>query len=398
MKVYQINCSSYGSTGSIAISIHNSLLKKGDGAFFAYGLGPKLVEESIRISNGFDIRVHSHFSYYTGNIGGYSKLCTKRLLLSIAKEHPDIIHLHNLHGNYVNLSLLLSSIAKMNIPIVLTLHDCWAFTGKCPHFINANCYKWKNEGCHDCRLLGEYPLIRKDKTNNLFSEKRELWEKMGTFHVVCVSNWLTATTKESFLKSNDIRTIYNGIDTAIFRIKNIQKTNFGIASNKKLLLGIANVWSERKGLNHWVQLREVLNDDYLIVLIGLSKSQVASLPEGIIGISRTENVEQLVDFYNAADIYINMSKEESFGLTTVEAMACGTPVIVTNSTANPELVDKTTGLVLISDSIYHLKNSIELIIETGKSNYSQSCRQRAVSLFSKDIMTNNYINLYHEIL
>lgn len=402
MKVYQINCSSYGSTGKLALAIHQRLLEAGEESRVGYGYGKCKKEGTYRISNWLDIRLHARLSKYTGLIGWFSVICTLRLLLDIKQFNPDIIHLHNLHGNYVNIPLLLRYLRKSKKKILFTLHDCFAFTGKCPHYTMAGCNKWKDY-CYDCPQLRDFPCIRLfDTSRLLYRQKKKLFTLIPGARITTVSQWLANEARQSYLRTKRIDVVPNGIDTTVFQIKALEDTaklrTELCLEGKIILLGVASSWSRQKGLNQWYCLRDILDSKYAIVLIGLSKLQAEGLPTGIFAIEKTENQEQLADYYNIADLLINMSQEESFGLVTVEAMACGTPVIVSPFTANPELVNKERGMIVDTTDVEAIRKGIEHIINVGKSYYKPYCRSFVEKGYTTEVMYCIYHKIYRELL
>jgi putative colanic acid biosynthesis glycosyltransferase len=396
--VLQINCSSNGSTGKIALSIHSYLLSKGFNSYFAYGYGKCEVVNTFQISNWLDIRLHDKLSQLIGLQGYFSILATFRLLSKISDIKPDIIHLHNIHGNYINISMLLLYIKKHNIRVIYTLHDCWAFTGKCPHFVSVKCEKWKNE-CNNCPQLNTYPRsLFFDNSKKCFNSKKKMITNLNDIMIVTVSEWLESVTKKSFLSPLPIKTIYNGIDTSIFKHTKKNIKEYYNISDKFLILGVASTWEERKGLKDFRELASRLDKDTAIILVGLNKEQLNDLPKNIIGISRTENVNELVELYSAADVFINFSIEETFGLVVAEAMACGTPAIVYNSTASPELVNEGTGFIIEPLDINEVTIAISEIKKNGKVNYSNKCVNRVTNNFDIKLMLKNYLDTYTNIL
>lgn len=394
MRVLQINSTcGVGSTGKIAVDIYKALKKQGDECIIAFGRGkaPKGVS-SYKIGNDFSVKLHGILSRLTDRHGYYSFLPTKRLVKQIKKYNPDIIHLHNIHGYYLNLPVLFKYLSKANLPVVWTLHDCWAFTGHCAYFSFAGCDRWK-DGCYGCPQKKSYPAsILADNSRLNYKNKKSLFNNVKNLNLVTPSYWLEGLVKDSFLKNYSVTTIYNGIDLSVFKPTqgNFRK-EYGL-ENKKIILGVANIWEERKGLKDFYRLNQMISDDYKIVLVGLSKEQKSALPEGIIGITRTESVEQLAEIYTAADVYFNASVEETMGLTTVEAMACGTPVVVYNATAIGEVVDKKSGVVVAAGDVSAVYNAI-----LSLSLSSKDCLKRAED-FEKNNQYQYYLNLYNSLV
>lgn len=393
MKVFQINsvCGT-GSTGRIVCDIKNMLEANKNECLIAYGRGYYDDSSCLKIESDLVFKAHVFFSRITDRQGFYSTSATKRLVRSIEHFNPDIIHLHNLHGYYLDIRVLFEFLKKFNKPIVWTLHDCWAFTGHCAYFSYVNCDKWKT-GCGQCPQKNAYPAsLVLDDSKNSYAKKKSLFTGVKNINIVTPSHWLANMVNQSFLKDFSIRTIYNGLDLDVFKfIQNNFKEERNIAG-KKMVLGVANIWEKRKGLADFIELSKILPDNYKIVLVGLSEKQINALPKNIIGISRTANITELVKIYSAADVYVNTSVEETMGLTTAEALATGTPAVVYNATAVPEVVDEKSGVVVPAGNINELADAIINI----KLN-PEDCVARA-KVFEKNKQYEMYKKLYEEIL
>ncbi len=394
MKVLQLNsvCGK-GSTGRIATDIYDLLLSKGDECLIAYGRdsAPEGVN-SYKFNTDLGVKLHGVISRMNDRQGFLSNCATKKLIEKITEYSPDIIHLHNIHGYYLNIRLLFPFLAKYNKPIVWTLHDCWAVTGHCAYFSFAGCDRWK-EVCDNCPQKRSYPAsILLDNSFKNHKEKKELFQMPNNITLVTPSHWLKGVIKESFLSKYPVKTIYNGIDLDIFKpTKSDMLKKLG-AEGKKVILGVANIWEKRKGFEDFLKLSKFISDEYIIVLVGLSENQISMLPKNIIGIKRTENIEELVKIYSAAEVYVNTSVEETMGLTTVEAMACGTPAIVYDKTAVPEIVSDKSGVVVNAGDIEGLYKAIQNI-----NIKSDDCINRAKE-FEKNMQYGEYYSLYKEIL
>ena len=391
MRVVQINCAASGSTGKIAKAIHYALLAQGDESYIFYGLGRCGEKNMIRVGNDFDLHLHAVLSRNLGRQGYFSHFATKKLIRQIKSIDPDVIHLHNLHGSYLNLPMFFRFLRTSRAKILITLHDCWLFTGKCPHFTLAACERWKKE-CGQCPNLLAYPRSKTDTTKRTLADKKKWLSGFGErMHIITVSHWLCDTAKESFLKQYSIRTIYNGIDTNIFKPvldnKIREKYNLG---KKYIILGVAYHWDERKGLREFLELADQLGDNEKIVLIGLTSEQIAGMPDKILGITKTENQQELVEWYSAADVFVNPSKEETFGLVTAEAMACGTPAVVYRSTACAEVTDDSCAVMPADQSCY-LRDAVNEIKSRRESN---NCRQYIIDSFSLNKMVEGYLDAY----
>lgn len=388
MKIVQINSFSNGSTGKIMMSIHNELLNNNYDSYVVWGRGRKSEnEKEIFLNNKFGVYYHIIYSRLTGKVGFASKLSTKKLIIKLKKIKPDIVHLHNIHGYYINIELLFNYLKQEKIKVIWTLHDCWAFTGQCPHFTLKHCKMWI-KGCHNCPMIHDYPKTIKDNSKWNYFKKKELFTGLD-ITLVTPSKWLADLVKQSFLKEYPVKVINNGIDLNIFKQTESNFRKRHNLENKKMILGVANIWDTRKGLNDFIELSKIIDDNYIIVLVGLSQKQIDSLPNNIIGITRTENQQELASIYSTADVYFNSSLEETFGLTTVEALACNTKVLVYNSSALPEIINSNLGSVIEHGNIYK-------VYETIKELISRDNIRNDMDKFSNDTMIDNYINLYNQ--
>lgn len=399
MKILQINSTlNWGSTGRIAEEIGQKLIAEGNESYIAYGRQANPSQSKIiRIGNKWDIYYHVLQTRLFDKHGLASKKATLKLVEKIRDINPDIIHLHNIHGYYLNYQILFEYLSSSHIPIVWTLHDCWTFTGHCSHYSYKSCFRWR-KNCYSCPQIMTYPQSwGVDCSESNYKKKSYLFNSVGKLTLVAVSNWLSKEIENSFLKKNPQKTIYNGIDVETFKPSPITKMDLKL-ENKFTILGVASVWNDRKGLEDFISLRDKLSDDYRIVLVGLSDNQIKKLPNGIMGISRTNSIQELVSYYSVADVYINFSVEESLGLTTCEAMACGTPAIVYNCTACPEVVSSDTGFIVNQKDFEGVVAAINMVREKGKETYTQSCRERAVQYFNKEDRYAEYLQLYKEIL
>lgn len=397
MRVYQINvvCGS-GSTGRIAADLAQTIKDYGGKSRIAYGRGmaPEGIDV-IKISNKLDLYVHAMMTRITDKHGLYSKGATKRLIKDIQEYQPDIIHLHNIHGYYVNYEMLFDFLKEYNKPVVWTLHDCWSYTGHCAYFDYVGCEKWKN-ACFECPQKSKYPIsILKDNSKNNFQRKREAFTALEKVTVITVSEWLKRITEDSFLNKYPIEKISNGINLQIMKpTENDLREKYQLES-KKILLGVASVWDERKGLKTFIELEKLLSEQYKIILIGLSKKQKEDIPGNILAIDKISNPQEMAKWYTMADVFVNTSVEETMGLTTVEAMACGTPVIVMNTTASPELVDDNCGIVVEPNDLVMLKNAAVAL--NKNKQVSEYCISHAKD-YEKGKQYKKYIDLYGKIL
>jgi len=397
MRVLQIN-SVYGvgSTGRIVKNLHEVIIKMGYEGYIAYGRGTLLRNSNtIRIGDNFDIYKHFVITRLFDRHGFGSKGATREFINKIEEIDPDIIHLHNIHGYYINIEILFNYLKEINRPIVWTLHDCWAFTGHCAYFDFIGCDKWKI-GCERCPQKSRYPKsILLDSSKYNYQRKKELFTGIKNMTIVTPSKWLANLVKESFLKEYDVRVIYNGIDLKIFSPKDDKsfKKKYGI-ENKFIILGVANIWDYRKGLRYFFDLSQMIDNNSVIVLVGLNKKQLKNLPSNIIGIEKTNNIEELAEIYSSADVFVNPTLEDNFPTTNLEALACGVPVITFNTGGSPESVDDHTGMVIEKGNMKQLIDGINYFKKVNRTAYSSNCRKRAEMLYDMSITYNEYINLY----
>lgn len=401
--LFQINAAlNKGSTGRIAEQIGELAMRQGWEVYIAHGArytNPSNLK-TIQVVTKAEEKQHAMKSMLFDSHGLGSKNATKRLVERLKEIKPDIIHLHNIHGYYLNYKVLFGYLNTIDTPVVWTLHDCWTMTGHCAHFDAAGCGKWKT-GCHKCPLKGEYPRsVFFDRSARNYKLKKKLFSSLKNATIVPVSGWLGDIVKDSYLGVHNVKVINNGVDIDVFKPTDSaelrQKLNVG---NKKVLLGVATAWGEKKGLNDYIELSRQLSREYQVVLLGIDDNVKKILPEEILAIERTDSQEELAGYYSLADITLNLSYEESFGLSTVESFACGTPGIVYNKTASPELINENAGVTLQrAGDVDLIIKAIEAVCSKGKEYYAAACRERAVSLYNKDDRFNEYIELYNTLL
>lgn len=399
MRVLQINSTlNWGSTGRIAEEIGLEIMAVGGESYIAYGRYANFSQSnSIRIGNKLDIYFHVLCTRIFDSHGLISIKSTQRLIDRIKEIRPDIIHLHNIHGYYLNFPILFKYLSISNIPIVWTLHDCWSFTGHCSHYMSIDCNRWLSQ-CYKCPLKKEYPSsLLFDRSEKNYNEKKQCFNSIKDLTLVPVSDWLDNEIGKSFFQNRYSRVIHNGVDINIFSPQNSLKGKYG-NSEKFVILGVCSVWIDKKGLPDFFLLREKLSENYEIILIGLTKTQIKQLPQGIIGIERTNSVQELAAYYSSADVFFNPTWEDNFPTTNLEALACGTPVITYKTGGSPEAIDENTGFVIEQGNLNEAIRAMEQIKSVGKGAYTQACRERAVKYFNKKDRYADYLQLYNEIL
>lgn len=330
MKYLFINSvAGIGSTGRIAADQCRKLEQEGNQCVLAYGRAKANCDDlqTIQIGTSWDYRWHGIITRAFDRHGFASKHATKVFLKWVAEYNPDVIWLHNLHGYYINVDLLFEYLKSCKKKIYWTLHDCWAFTGHCSYFDYVGCNKWKTS-CYKCPQKKSYPasiMISASKRN--YKDKKIAFCGVNNLQIIVPSEWLKNLVKESFLREYPVDVVYNSIDNSVFKPTPSDFREKYNLQNKKIILGVAGIWEPRKGLNDFVKLADVLEDDYRIVLVGLNDEQIRSMPPNIIGLGKTNSARELAEVYTAADVFFNPTYEDNYPTVNLEAEACGTPVI-----------------------------------------------------------------------
>lgn len=402
LKLLQINTSvNTGSTGRIAEEIGSTAMKAGFGSYIAYGrMARESKSQLIHIGNVASVRRHALTSRLWDNHGFASTKATKLFVKGLERINPDIIHLHNLHGYYLNVEVLFDYLKKVQKPIVWTLHDCWPMTGHCSHFDFVRCDRWKT-GCYACPNLKGYPVsLFLDRSKQNFEKKKKIFTEVSNITFVTPSHWLKSVVQESFFENYPVKVIHNGVDLDVFKpIRSEEvRSKYDIQYDTKIVLGVASIWGRRKGLNDFVQLKERMGEDVQIILVGLNEKQLSNLPKGILGIRRTENVEELAALYAMADVFVNPTWVDNFPTTNIEALACGTPVVTYQTGGSPEAITDVTGKVVERGDVEALREAILEILVRERDVYRIECRERAEKFFNKEDRYRDYVELYKSLI
>ncbi len=397
MRILQINQSiNTGSIGRTTYELNEELQKRGHESFVIFEEG-QAIPNSYKVVSRVGYKIHALLSRVFGLQGYFSFIPTLLALRIISKFRPDVIHLRNLHGNYINIPLLLKYIAKNNIPTIVTLHDLWLLTGKCTYPIKYNCLKFTQD-CGNCPATHSdvNPSWFFDKSKKCLNDKRNLFKAIPRLAVVGVSQWATDVAKQSFMSERKPFTIYNWIDLEVFKPRNSELRHQHGIDNKFVLLFVSSSFSPIKGFYEMCWLANNCPHDWAIVAIG---AEVKKLPEQVIHINHTNDAIELAQYYSMADVCVNLTQFETFGKVTAEALCCGTPVLVYNNSASPELVGDGCGYVIEQHQNFeHIIRIIKQIQKNGKFFYSQKCRDFAIKKFSKQDGVDKYISLYEEII
>ncbi len=395
-----------GSVGRLVEGLYDTLSANGYECMVAYGRDthPEGMN-AYRIGQDLDVYIHGGLSRLTDRHGFYSKRATEDFIKVIEEFNPDIIHLHNVHGYYLNIRVLFRYLKSTDIRVIWTLHDCWAFTGHCSHFEYVGCTKWIS-GCYSCEQLSEYPKsIGRDSSERNYADKKELFTGFENLTIVTPSQWLKARVEQSFLSSYHCVVVPTGIDTSVFHPVAEARSDDNLVfrlrnslnlRNKNVLLGVANPWRTRKGLMQFVNLSKLINERCVIVLVGLNDEQLSSLPDSIIGIGHTDSAEELAALYSLADIYVNLTLEDTFPTTNIEAIACGTPVITYRSGGSAETIDDTCGIAVERNSVQGVVAAIDTILNQKGIAYTQQDCVRHAALFDREVRFEEYIREVYE--
>ncbi len=403
MRVAAVNIATNGSTGKIMLGVAEVADERGHVTHtyspIQFVRGMKETFPAIPHHTYFGSRTESFVHCYAGSLLGrnglYSRKGTKQLIRELEAFRPDVIHLHNLHRFCVNLPMLFRYIKQHDIAVVWTLHDCWAFTGNCAHFALAGCDRWQT-GCHHCPQPRVYPKMYVDTSKTMYRLKKQWFTGVRNLTVVTPSEWLKELAAQSFLQEYPVKVINNGIDLSAFTpTESTFRDKYGL-QDKKVILGVASFWNDRKGLDVFVRLAEHLPDEYRIVLVGSGASAAAAASDRIVHIPHTENQRALAGLYTAADVLVNPTREDTYPTVNLEALACGTPVVTFRTGGSPETIDETCGSVVEMDDIDALER--EVVRVCSQAPYSaEACvgRARGFDMFDR---FEEYVQLYEEVL
>ena len=383
MRIAEVNMMHNGSTGKIMFGVADCVREKGHIARsfspVVYYRGRQMMKPEhaghLYFGTRFENMLHLILAELTGLQGCFSFFGTMHLIRELKRFKPDVIHLHNLHNFTFHLPLLFRYIKKNHIKVVWTLHDCWTFTGKCPHFVLAKCDRWKT-GCHDCTQVRGYPKSLVDRSKTMWKLKKKWFTGVEDLTIVAPSQWLAELVKESYLASYPVQVIYNGIDLRIFQPTDSDFRAKYHLEDKKIILGVAFSWDYAKGLDVFVELSKRLPEQYKIVLVGTNDLVDSQLPPEIISIHATENQRQLAEIYSAADVFANFTRQDTLPTVNIEALACGTPVLTFRTGGSPEILNDACGSVVRCDDVDAAEK--ELIRICSQQPYSQEdCLARA---------------------
>lgn len=393
MKVLQINSvCGRGSTGRIASDLADVLNAQGHTCKIAYGRDttPESCREiAVRIGNDWDVCLHGAATRLFDAHGFGSRRATARFLDWVKEYDPDLIHLHNIHGYYLNIELLFDYLKRAGKPVVWTLHDCWSYTGHCAYYTAADCGRWETADCSGrCPQLGQYPkCIGRGNSAGNFRRKRAAFIGVPNLTLVTPSRWLAEEVRRSFMREYPVEVIPNGIDLEQFKpTPGDFRKRHGL-EGKRVLLGVSNIWGPRKGLPDFLELAERLGPEDRIVLVGLSSRQLKGLPANVLGLERTGSVRELAELYTMADVFVNLTHEDNFPTVNLEALACGALVVTHQIGGAAEMIDSTCGIAV--------KPGVQNVLDVlDKVRFpADACRKRAEQ-FDKRSRFMEYLAMY----
>lgn len=386
-----------GSIGRLTKELAEFLIKHGHEVMCFYAQGSSSATYCAKISTRNKQMVHAVLSRITGLQGYFSCSSTQGLIRRLEDFHPDIVQLQNLHSNYININILGNYLKSNNIATVITLHDCWFFTGKCTYFVASDCKKWMDR-CGKCPQLysdNVNPTIFFDTTRKCLKDKQNWFAENRKLGVVGVSQWITNEAKKSIYKHNEITCIYNWVDQDVFYSrKNIDCAKLRLPQ-KKIILMVSTNLSEVKGYKELIYLSDNLSEEYQLVYIGKNKGNLP-IPKRVIYIKHTDSAEQLAEYYSIADVCVNTTKYETFGMVTAEALSCGTPVIVYRNTASPELVGDRCGVVV--DSVEDIIKAVHYVTKQNREETRKACIQWSKDTFDKENKIRDYVRFYENLI
>lgn len=394
------------STGRIMQEIGDLAMEAGWESYVAYSKGRDGLREStsqtVPVGNRFSVAMHGLETRLFDRHGLASGGATREFVKRIQEIDPDIIHIHNIHGYFLNYQILFDYLSKAGKPVVWTVHDCWLYTGHCYYYTAVGCDRWKT-GCHHCPQKRQFPSsLLFDRSARNYSDKRKAFCSMpkDLLTIVPVSEWMRGEMSESFLKDYRFRVIHNGIDTSIFSPSDSDaavRERYGIGG-RRIILGLASIWCREKGWDDFIELSMLLRKDEVIVMVGVRPEQARSLPDGIIPIARTENVRRLAELYSAAEVFVNPTWQDNYPTVNLESISCGTPVVTYNTGGSVESITPATGVVVSQGDIRALRQAITMIENGGKNLYQTTCREYALSHFRKEDRYADYLRLYAECI
>ncbi|WP_254178280.1 glycosyltransferase [Phocaeicola vulgatus] len=392
------------STGRIMQEIGELAMQNGWESYLAYSYGRDGIKpcksKLLPVGNRCSVAWHGVQTRLFDRHGLASGSATRTLVKRIEVLQPDVIHIHNIHGYFLNYKVLFDFLANCDIPVVWTIHDCWLYTGHCYYYSYVGCDRWKS-GCHDCPQRREFPASWLfDRSRQNYRDKRAAFTSISPdrLTLVPVSEWIKGEMQQSFFSGYHFQVIHNGIDTNVFRGYDTSeiRMRYGLG-DRHVLLGVASIWSREKGLDDFIKLSTLLREDEVIVLVGIKPEDKKRLPFNVVAVSRTENVHQLAELYSAAEAFVNPTWQDNYPTVNLEALACGTPVVTYRTGGSVEAVTDDTGFIVEQGDVEGLLDAFRIIVQHGKAYYEKRCREYALAHFRKEECYKDYLRLYDKL-
>lgn len=395
MRVLIINeVCGIGSTGRICSDLAFELEKQGHEVKIAYGRHGYVPEDckkyAIRIGTRMDVILHALQARLFDNAGFGSKRATRRFIQWMNEYNPDVIHMHNLHGYYINIEQLFHYLKDSNKKIIWTLHDCWAFTGHSAGCDAIECRKWL-EGCGNCPQKNMYPKSWMDRSRANWKRKKALFSGVKNMEIITPSEWLLEEVKKSFLRDYDTSVIHNGINTEIFKKeKNNFRKKLNLSDHDVVILAVATVWNDFKGYKDYLKLSLLLDKKFKIVLVGgMTRVQEKRLPDNIIYIKKTQDIYEMAKLYNIANLYLNLTYCDTYPTVNLEAIACGVPLITYKVGGSTEIAERFGGITIE-------RGNIKKIVQILNDKSSFQGYTGDLSVLKKEYSIKKYIKRYME--
>lgn len=398
MKVLQINAVlGFGSTGIIVKDVGDMLEREGHEAYYAYQSSSYTPKRGFKIGNKLDWKYHALYTRIFGKQAYASKRATKALLKWIDGVKPDVVHLHNLHSNYINLNMLCDYLAENNVPTVITMHDCWYFTGKCTHYLHRGCERWR-ESCGACpQLKSEVSSWIFDNTSKVLSDRTSHLNKIPSLTLVGCSKWIANEAKKSRLNGANIDFVYNGVDTSVFTPHESDiRAELGIGADDFVIIGMANKWSQPENADTVDKIINEFSSIAKILIVGCTDAQISEYKEkypGVITVGYVKDRQRLSDVYAVSDVFVNLTHVDTLPTVNMESICSGTPVITFASAGSPELVDPDSGIVVpigdtngVLDAIRSIKNNV----------FSYDVKEKQIK-FDKEKNYDKYLEIYKNV-
>jgi len=386
------------STGRIMKEIGEIAIAAGWESYIAYSGArdgvPQHSSQLVPVGNKIDLALHAVATRLFDAHGLVSRRATKQLIRRIREIDPDVIHIHNVHGYWLNYPLLCQYLRESGKPVIWTVHDCWLYTGHCYYYSAVRCDKWQT-GCGHCPQKRAFPASWIfDRSARNWRDKQRAFGSLERLTIVPVSDWIRQEMVHSFLADKSFQVIHNGIDLEVFRPASAETER----PAGTVILGVATLWHEEKGVRDFIELAHRLQEGERLVLVGrMSEEQRAAFPAGVEFIERTENVAKLAALYSQATAFVNPTWQDNYPTVNLEAIACGTPVVTYRTGGSVEVIETGTGFVVEQGDVQGLLDRVRELAAENRQAVADRCRAFALQHFSKQERYKDYIRLYESI-